>query len=73
MYSDYWLIWLFSNPPKIVWEPMGADYPDLTVYIVLCGSKVMVGFMTTVISCNFPKFLGTLAPFYPYILIFYLH
>ncbi len=32
MYSDYLLIRLFSNPPKIAWGPMGADYRGLTVF-----------------------------------------
>ena len=31
VYSDFWWIWLFSNPPKIVQGPMGADCPGLTV------------------------------------------
>ncbi len=33
VYSDLWLIRLFSNPPKIVLEPIGADYRGLTVHV----------------------------------------
>ncbi len=34
VYRDFWLIRPYFNPPKIVWEPMGADYWGLTVCIV---------------------------------------